>query len=336
MRRCLAILAPWLAVSSLLHAGEAPSEANVEVEYYKSGELQTSTPLKDGKKHGTERRYYRNGVLRAKVGWRNGKMHGPAAIYYVTGQVKYETRYEDGEEVKEARNGVTMTGLRGGPYPGSTYSYMPYKNGKKHGNELRFYASLDYDTRYDSKRERLAEILPYRDGLVHGTMVRYAQGGWVRAFQEYRNGEPHGDFRRYNHDGMLIGFQEYRNGKPYGAFKRYSRGGKATGTLPIDPARRLDPNTIPRDSVPYSPALGFGIGPEPAAGVDPPGRAADASASVPSPQQSPEDELGDQIRRVQVTGGVSWILFMPMLVGALVAGAVGSWLVVRRKATPPQ
>src|SRR5574344_1909395 len=84
------LLGPFTSVS-------ANDSVDIMKTYHENGKLESETPYKNCKKHGSEKWYYKNGKLNYKTQYKNGEIHGIAKWYYESGQLAKEELYVDGK-----------------------------------------------------------------------------------------------------------------------------------------------------------------------------------------------------------------------------------------------
>ena len=100
-----------------------------------------------------------------------------------------------------------------------------YQNGDLEGVSLEFdqrgqiikkayYRNGDLDgPQVSYKFGRPLEIIPYRNGIINGKVMKYYPGGKVREEIEYKDGVQHGTYNHYNEDQKLDMQYEYKNGE---------------------------------------------------------------------------------------------------------------------------
>ena len=76
-----------------------------------------------------------------------------------------------------------------------------YHNGNYHGFNVTY------------KFGRPQEIIPYRDGRIHGKVIKYYSNGKVREEIGYKDGLQHGTYSHYNEEQKLDMQYEYKDGE---------------------------------------------------------------------------------------------------------------------------
>lgn len=116
MRKTLALLAVTVMILS------STAYAEVEREYYESGQLKDETHYKDGKLDGIAKGYYESGQLKTEVHFKDGETDGIFKMYYEGGGLMAELNYKDGKQ----------DGISKGYYEsGGIEDIVTYKNGQK-------------------------------------------------------------------------------------------------------------------------------------------------------------------------------------------------------------
>jgi antitoxin component YwqK of YwqJK toxin-antitoxin module len=204
----------------------AARKQTVKKTYFKSGRLESITPMQGDKIHGLCKAYYESGVLGWRASWRSGKQHGEAVSYYSDGAVESYVRYKEGKELADTRHGVFEGRVVGGAYTDSYYGRVPYKNGVRHGIEHRFFLG---DRAKDRSKQRVAGIRPWVNGELHGTEETFAYDHntpYFKMTSEYRNSLRHGKVRQYAKDDTLLFESSWVCGIKHGPERQYTKTGK--------------------------------------------------------------------------------------------------------------
>lgn len=167
-----------------------------------------------GEKHGACKTYS-NGKLKLVERYRKGERHGLRQEYGRDGKLRWEKRYDDGKEVesKAFHDNGKLKKVR--------FS----ENGRRAGSidytEQGKLAALDC---HPSIRDKKARKLCGFGGTPKVTL--YYPDGTVKATKQYRNGKLHGKLVRKTRDGKPKQVATYVDGNKQGAFEEYDRKGK--------------------------------------------------------------------------------------------------------------
>lgn len=82
---------------------------DMEIQYYKNGNIKLKAELENGKRQGKLYDYYKDGSLKAISEWDDGRANGLVKHYYPEGQLAEETMWE-----KDEVNGITKEYYRNG------------------------------------------------------------------------------------------------------------------------------------------------------------------------------------------------------------------------------
>lgn len=155
--------------------------------YYKNGVLEAEEYYSDSRFHGVWRRYYPDGLLACEVAYHRGKRHGVQKIYSRDGALRREIVHEDGRRMLSREYGAEGVlehiyrddAQRVYGENGSLLAYVPYKDGKPHGEAIF----------YDSKG-RVRKRLPYKQGKIDGVM--WEKVGRMITKLPFKEGKCHG------------------------------------------------------------------------------------------------------------------------------------------------
>lgn len=172
---------------------------------YKNGELEGV--VKKYKSVSGSKTYY----LSKLEYYKSGKKHGDSVKYYkkkgkeptVTSKYTYENdKIADGtyKEYNES---------------GEVYKELTYKNGKKHGKEIRYSQKI------------VKSVENYENGKKHGEQKHYAFNGQLMSLAHYYQGTRYPEHERYYDNGKPKEIIIY-NGKHSYNLKRYDKTGKLT------------------------------------------------------------------------------------------------------------
>ena len=71
--------------------------------WHENGQLMYECPWKNGQKHGCDRAWYQNGQLKYEGTWKNGQEHGKIRWWSENGQLMYEQNWENGTIVSSQK-----------------------------------------------------------------------------------------------------------------------------------------------------------------------------------------------------------------------------------------
>jgi antitoxin component YwqK of YwqJK toxin-antitoxin module len=101
------------------------------------------------------------------------------------------------------RNGL-MDGLMARWHASGALAYcVAYQSGQKDGYEIGW---------FDTNPPQLKSSTQYRDGKLHGEMLRWAPNGQLLVEGEYFRGQAVGTWRYWNADGVFLGSYFLQNG----------------------------------------------------------------------------------------------------------------------------
>lgn len=157
----------------------------------------TETNYVDGKEHGTKRTYAREGYLKRESIYENG--------------IKKSEKYFD-----EYGNIKEMDGVRYDP-EGIVKGYYGKRKEKQPKNIQKI--ERIYDSKNQLEKEiyyytngKISAILPYKNNMVTGEIVRYYPNGNVKEKTNYLSFNPHGDEFIFYENGKIHYERKYENG----------------------------------------------------------------------------------------------------------------------------
>ena len=178
----------------VLH-GPSKNEEGSEVNY------------KDGKKNGLEiERIRGRDAPLGTIEWKDGLEHGKMITFRPNGEKHTESDYKDGK-----LNGSRTVF----DYGGNVSSRHSYKDGEKHG---------------DFEDIEANQTGTYKNGMLHGKLIRRFLNGKIESVKHYVNNEEQGIREQYYDTGELQHTAEMKDGNLDGAVKFYHRNGKLKST----------------------------------------------------------------------------------------------------------
>jgi len=194
--------------------GRVSAWKEVKKKFYSSGELKQVIPYEDGEIDGRMQLYNKEGDLTQEIIFDMGKKER-AVVYYENGMVAVERHYVDGK----------LEGVEKGYYEnGAIKTETPYSKGEIDGN-VRGYSkngNISVITPYGRGFIDGIEKAYYEDGAVkheirfkrsvmEGESVRYENDGSYSVIP-YKEGLRHGTVRHYDREGNLVREEEYKKG----------------------------------------------------------------------------------------------------------------------------
>jgi antitoxin component YwqK of YwqJK toxin-antitoxin module len=166
----------------------------------------TIAPMRDGKLHGMRKAYRGNGTIIALTSYKNGKKDGVEKTYDRHGDLVSEVSWK-----KDKREGLTKE-WKFTKHKIIESSITPYKNGKKDGVAIEYYA----DGKVMSKT-------PYVNGKKQGLYESWYSDGNQRRMTPYKDDKVEGVMKHFD-NGKLTYIGSYKNGEKYGIHKSYYNG----------------------------------------------------------------------------------------------------------------
>lgn len=121
----------------------------------------------------------------------NGNKHGLWMTYHPDGRIATINHYVDGN-----LNGVSLT-----------------LDNRGQITDKAFFTDNQYDGQKAKYRfGRPQEIVPYKNGVIDGRVVKYYTNTKVMEEIDYANGKQHGYYRHYNEEGVMDLEYVYENG----------------------------------------------------------------------------------------------------------------------------
>ncbi|MAD96084.1 MAG: hypothetical protein CMB99_02040 [Flavobacteriaceae bacterium] len=208
------------------------SHAQIEKEFYSSGELMSEGKKIDGKKEGKWQHYYRNGQIEKIEHYRKDVLNGTFFSYYENGMLESKGNYKDGKEDGEflmyfedgslAVKATANNGILVGEYIEYHESKKLLKKGTyKDGEEVGIWLKNEFYNNGNLKYE-----LKILDGKMNGLCKDYYENGQLRSSGIMANDKPNGDYKAYYSDGQLREVGAFRFGKKHGTFKKYDEDGE--------------------------------------------------------------------------------------------------------------
>lgn len=118
-----------------------------------------------------------------------------------------------GKEIRYKKDKKTLNGYYKIADSRGNYIDVHFKKGKKVGTQ----------TDYDYKERKLSEK-SYKDGKLHGNYIRYYQNGKIKLQGEYTNGNKNGKWQSFDENGTVTSEELYENGNKEGKWWKKVRG----------------------------------------------------------------------------------------------------------------
>lgn len=179
------------------------------VKYYKNGTISRQGWYKNNNMHGEWRYYYPDGTISDIDYFHKGKLHGKQKAFTVDGKLNEINNFEYGNKISDE-----VYNVEGNLFEEIKYSF----------NEPEFIRNL---THFNNK---LYTKLPYLNGVVHGSYVKYDFYGNKEQEGNYLNGKANGKWTWYYPDGAIESEGEFLNGEYHGKKINYFKNGKVEDT----------------------------------------------------------------------------------------------------------
>ena len=189
-------------------------KANPPVQPFDYDNSKTIAPMKDGKLHGMRKAYRGNGTIILLTPYKKGKKDGTEKRYNRYGKLTSEISYKEGQ-----RDGLSKEWNFSGKEL-ERYSITPYKNDKKNGLEINYYAN-----------GKISSKIPYHNAKIDGLFESWQKDGTPRRIIPYKKDKRDG-LVKYFEDGQLTYIGSFKDGKQYGIHKSYNRNGVIQEAVP--------------------------------------------------------------------------------------------------------
>lgn len=194
------------------------------VVYHENGSISEEVTFKDGQRNGEWKRFYPDGQLQAEGTFENGIRVGEYLKNYPNGKTWVKGSYENGskestwiygnedgsigqmvvyrkgKEEKQVKMNGTFTEYYNMEKPREVANY---RNGKLHGEYIKYYDNGEWVDKEVDKRSKGGEIEIYR----------VLEGQQIAVKEHYKDGELHGEAITYDEKGKITSKVEYVNGK---------------------------------------------------------------------------------------------------------------------------
>ena len=174
-----------------IEEGDLPD--GVYKQYFNTGKLERTFPIKDNELTGTVDVYYNSGRLARKGNFVEGYENGESLLYYKTGELKGKSVYDDGE-----KSGKTIL-----YYPsGNIKAEMIFEDGKINGLQKMYY-----------ENGKLSNIVNFRDGVKNGEFKQFYANGKLKVSGTTSNGKLDGTVTVYYESGRIKNQKRFTNGR---------------------------------------------------------------------------------------------------------------------------
>lgn len=199
------------------------------IEYLGGGDVHSIRHYSKGKRHGAYVGYHLNGQKRCVVNWRNDERFGKHESWYGNG-VKSTEGYFDGNisEGKDESGTEVTYGTPSGLWKkwdrkGKLIASGSYKDGRRWKGTFWDFCGSNFEVYGQTGHN----IWTYKNGKRSGAYLHFYAGGemvrpkWRKAVEgKYVNDQKSGEWRYWNKTGKPLAKGIYRHGKPYeGSFR---------------------------------------------------------------------------------------------------------------------
>jgi antitoxin component YwqK of YwqJK toxin-antitoxin module len=190
-----------------------------------------------GRKQGKWVKYHEGMNTPAYVGeFKNDKPVGTFTYYYPSTKVKAIIKHEPSgrseaffyyENKNLLGHGIYRDQKKDSVWthysPEGNLSYKEtYKNDLLHGVKTIYYIP----ERIEDRRVEIMREETYTEGVLHGPVREYFQGGGKKMEANYVDGRPNGAVRRYHPNGKVENLERYKNRLRHGWWINYDPNGK--------------------------------------------------------------------------------------------------------------
>ncbi len=150
----------------------------------------------NGVKEGVEKQFHRDGgkpYVTSEIPWKEGEIDGMRKAFFPNGKLRNETLY---------RKGVPSGPSKTYDADGLVLRESAMKDGKRVGDLKDYWPGT----------EQLKKVIPYREGLVHGTVRDYYKDGKIKRETQFRDDLMHGEDKHYLPDGTVERASRWKEG----------------------------------------------------------------------------------------------------------------------------
>jgi antitoxin component YwqK of YwqJK toxin-antitoxin module len=200
LKSCFSLLAVvWVTASF--------GQAEIQKTFDAGGNLKTSVPLVNGKKHGIEKNYS-GGVLYSEVSYKDGIKDGYVKTYYSDGSLSSSCIYVNGKQEGSYKNFYQSGKLK---------DEIPFVHGERQGIQKSYF-----------ENGNLSKEVPMVDGWIEGVEKEYWENGSLKSAVSRKRSTKDGLSVEYYRDGSVKSEARYKMGVLQGQVNGYSPGEKTT------------------------------------------------------------------------------------------------------------
>ncbi|MEN9303729.1 MAG: hypothetical protein RL264_2158 [Bacteroidota bacterium] len=176
---------------------------------YRTGQLQESIIVVNGKRDSIGTAYFESGCIQSKQTFVLGKLNGKSTFYYdSTGRKEIEVSH-----FLDKLDGVYIL-FENNP-TNDTLKLITYKNNVYNGVQKEYYDN-----------NKLAKIVNYKDAILHGIYRTYNYEGKIEMDMNYSEGKKNGTWKFYYPDGKEARIENWSMGIKNGEFRTNNEKGE--------------------------------------------------------------------------------------------------------------
>ncbi|MCF7791649.1 MAG: toxin-antitoxin system YwqK family antitoxin [Victivallales bacterium] len=162
-------------------------------EYFNTGKLKRTFPIKDNTLDGVSKVYYASGMVAREGRFKNGYEVGVSKLYYKSGELKGKSIYKKG-----VRDGKTLLYYKSGKLK----SEMTFVDGELNGIQKMYF-----------KNGRISNIVSYEDGKKNGKFKQYYENGKLKVSGNCESGKLSGIITTYYRSGRVKKRKRFIDGR---------------------------------------------------------------------------------------------------------------------------
>ena len=207
--------------------------------FYPNGQVQREIPYQQNLIEGEVTEYFANGQIKEKLVYHNGLKQGTCTGYGPEGQIFWTEEYKNdllqkgfyfdlaGQEISSVQNGYgfqtffddtlsfEQIEVQKGKQDGLIKLFSPeneirlsysLKNGKKQGEEIFYYPSIDTELPESKKMS-----IQWNDDMIHGMVKTWYKSGKLESQKEWARNKKNGASCGWYEEGNLMFIEEYEN-----------------------------------------------------------------------------------------------------------------------------
>ncbi len=208
MKKIWVIIISCFAIVNTVYGQESIEKNGPWQNIYPNGKIKTQGQFQQGVPFGEFIHFFEDGKTKAMVNFSNSGTVTRSTTYYPSGNTMTTGKY-----INKLKDSIWNY------YADSTDKLVSTENyilGKLEGESITYYPG----------KNQVAEIVPYKNGIKQGPLLKYFPDGSLMTRGNYKNGQLDGDFFLYYPDGKPQLTGTYCNGEQCGDWVYYDENGK--------------------------------------------------------------------------------------------------------------